>query len=95
MLLDPLSPYTIYTTIFTTFWRRPKRVVLIQYLCLYIIRISLLNMENEQDRNVLFVQQIEQHPCLYDITSPFYTRTDRKEKAWENIAKQSNDYVAV
>lgn len=48
-------------------------------------------MANEQERNVLFVQQIEQHPCLYDITSENYVRTDKKEKAWEDIAKQTND----
>jgi len=38
-------------------------------------------MADEQERNVLFVLQIEQHLCLYDITSTNYTRTDKKEKA--------------
>jgi hypothetical protein len=37
-------------------------------------------MANEQERNVLFVQQVEKHIRLYDITSPSYTRTDKKER---------------
>jgi len=52
----------------------------------------MLIMANEQERNVLFVQQIEQHTCLYDITSPSYTRTDKKERAWEDIAKLTKDF---
>jgi len=48
-------------------------------------------MANEQEQNVFFVQLVEQHTCLYDITSPSYTRTDKKERAWEDIAKQTND----
>lgn len=47
-------------------------------------------MSNEQERNELFVQQIEQHPCLYDIL-PRYTRIDKKERALENMTKQTND----
>jgi len=48
-------------------------------------------MANEQERNVLFIQQVEQHTRLYNITSPSYTRTDKKERAWEDIAKQTKD----
>jgi hypothetical protein len=46
-------------------------------------------MASEQERNVLFIQLVEQHTCLYDITSPSYTRTDKKERSWENIANQN------
>jgi hypothetical protein len=43
-------------------------------------------MANEEEWNVLFVQKVEKHTCLYDITSPSYIRTDKKERAWEDIA---------
>lgn len=42
-------------------------------------------MANEQEENVTFVQLIESHPCLYDITSSSYTQQDIKEKAWNDI----------
>ena len=32
---------------------------------------SRLRLANEQEKNVNFVQFIENHTCLYDITSPF------------------------
>lgn len=48
-------------------------------------------MANEQEKNVNFVQLIESHTCLYDITSPNYTRQDIKEKAWNDISKITHD----
>lgn len=47
-------------------------------------------MANEQNRNVLFVQQIGQHSCLYDNTYPNYAITDKKEMAWEDTAEQTS-----
>lgn len=48
-------------------------------------------MANEQEKNVNFVQLIENYACLYDITSSSYTRQDIKEKAWNEISKITHD----
>jgi len=48
-------------------------------------------MANEQAENISFVQLIESHPCLYDVTSSNYFRQDIKEKAWNDISKKTNN----
>lgn len=42
-------------------------------------------MANEQEEDMTFVQFIESHACVYDITSSNYTRQNLKEKTLNNI----------
>lgn len=46
-------------------------------------------MPNEQEENMAFVQLIESHPCLYDVTSSNYTR--HKRKSMERHFKKMNN----
>lgn len=45
-----------------------------------IIKSKISIMANEQNKNVLFVQQIEQHSYLYDIKRLLVTPEQTKKK---------------
>ena len=55
-------------------------------------------MCDNQDFNINFMQLVEQHPCLYDHTSPDYHRTRAQDQAWIAIAneiKENGRFIAV
>jgi hypothetical protein len=45
---------------------------------------------NDQAANIKFVQEVENHPVLYNYNLLGYSRRDVTDKAWNEVANKVN-----
>ena len=45
---------------------------------------------SDQELNLKFVKEVENHEELYNYRLPAYSRKDLTEKAWQDVAAQVN-----
>ncbi|XP_030758047.1 uncharacterized protein LOC115883776 [Sitophilus oryzae] len=50
---------------------------------------------SEEENNIRFVQIIEKYSCLYNYNLSEYSRRDVTEKAWCDIAEETNSTVSL
>jgi Alcohol dehydrogenase transcription factor Myb/SANT-like len=60
--------------------------------------MASIPMNKDQVFNAEFIQLVKAHPCLYNWNLAEYKQAQNQEKAWEEVAKHSNDkgwYIAL
>lgn len=45
----------------------------------------------DEKYNILFVKCVQQYPCLYDVSCKDYSRRDKTDEAWMNVARKMGD----
>jgi hypothetical protein len=54
-----------------------------------------LALKVDDAANFVFVQLIEQEPCIYDKIHPDYARRDKIDLDWERISHETKEFVGV